>query len=172
MPSIFISWCSAWPKNAYIKTPPPIKDGETRRQRNTKQRNRGCSSKDWRAKRCLSRPRTVLHPLQHQHHHHRHEEGVGYLWSMGLWHYLVLFLSYASMFRHHMSCPAWLWCILCNSYVVDLYFTGWSMRCDMLLCSWCMTRCILLPHYLLLVMTKHVCESMRGGWCVLDGVTR
>jgi hypothetical protein len=33
-----------------------------------------------------------------------------------------IFLSYASMFIHHMNCPTWLWCILCNSYVVDLYF--------------------------------------------------
>jgi hypothetical protein len=65
-----------------------------------------------------------------------------------------------------------LWHILCNSYLEDLYFIGWSMRCDMLLCSWCMSRCILLPRSLLLVLIQHVCESTRGGWCVLDGVTR
>jgi hypothetical protein len=81
-------------------------------------------------------------------------------------------LSSASMLRHHMSCTTWLWCILCNSYAVDLYFIGWSMRCDMLLCSWCMSRCILLSRSLLLVLIQHVCESARGGWCVLDGVTR
>jgi hypothetical protein len=113
-----------------------------------------------------------LHPLQHQHHHHRHEEEVVHLWTMGLWQYLVLSLSYASMFRCHMSCLTWLWCILYNSYVVDLYFIEWSMRYDMLLCSRCMSRCILLPRYLLLVLIQHVCESARGGWCVLDGVTR
>jgi hypothetical protein len=56
--------------------------------------------------------------------------------------------------------------------VVDLYFIGWSMRCDMLLCSWCMSRYILLPGSLLLVLIQHVCESARGGWCVLDEVTR
>jgi hypothetical protein len=85
---------------------------------------------------------------------------------------LIYPLSYASMFRCHMSCPTWLWCILCNSYMVDLYFIGWSMRCDMFLCSWCMSRCILLPCSLLLVLIQHLCESTRGGWCALDGVTR
>jgi hypothetical protein len=35
-----------------------------------------------------------------------------------------------------------------------------------------MSRCILLSHSLLLVLIQHVCESARGGWCVLDGVTR
>jgi hypothetical protein len=115
---------------------------------------------------CRSRPLMLLHPLRCQHHHHRHEEGVVHLWTMGLWQYVILFLSYASIFRHHMSCPTWLWCILCNSYVVDLYIIGWLMRCDMLLCSWCMSRCILLPHSLLLVLIQHVCESERGIVCI------
>jgi hypothetical protein len=34
-----------------------------------------------------------------------HQEVVVHLWTMGLWQLLVLFLSYALMFRHHMSCP-------------------------------------------------------------------
>jgi hypothetical protein len=108
----------------------------------------------------------LLHPLRRQHHHHRHEEGVVHLWTMGLWQYLVLFLSCTSMFRHHMSCPTWLWCIVCNSCVVDLYIIGWLMRCDMLLCSWCMSRCILSPRSLLLVLIQHVCEGMRGMMCI------
>jgi hypothetical protein len=37
--------------------------------------------------------------------------------------------------------------ILCNSYMVDPYFIGCSMRCDILLCSQCMSRCILLPPF-------------------------
>jgi hypothetical protein len=49
MLSIFISWCSAWPKNDYIKT--PLGDPERRRRRNMKHRNKICSNKDWRGKR-------------------------------------------------------------------------------------------------------------------------
>jgi hypothetical protein len=80
VPSIFISWRPAWPKNTYIKTPPlafprggrgetrikaiPVKiGGET----------------------LLELPRTLLQPLWHQHHRRRHEEGVVHLWTMGLW---------------------------------------------------------------------------------------
>jgi hypothetical protein len=100
----------------------------------------------------------------------KREYSTSGLWVCGS---SLFYLSYASMFRCHMSCPTWLWCILYNSYMVDLYFIGWSMRCDMLLCSWCMSRFILLPNYLLLVLIQHVCESARGGGCgVLDGVTR
>jgi hypothetical protein len=46
MPSIFASRCSVWPKNAYIKT--PLDDRKMRHRRNTKHRNKGCSSEDWR----------------------------------------------------------------------------------------------------------------------------
>jgi hypothetical protein len=46
MSSIFVSWCSAWRKNAYIKT--LLDDHEMRQRRNTKHRNRGCSNEDWR----------------------------------------------------------------------------------------------------------------------------
>jgi hypothetical protein len=77
------------------------------------------------------------------------------------------YFSLASLFRHHMSFPTWLWCILCNFYVVDLYIIGWLMRCDMLFCSWRMSRCIFSPHSLLLVLIQHVCEGMWGVWCVL-----
>jgi hypothetical protein len=52
--SIFVSRHSTWPKKAYINT--PLDDRETRRRRNTKHRNRGCSSEDWRGKRCWSHP--------------------------------------------------------------------------------------------------------------------
>jgi hypothetical protein len=34
------------------------------------------------------------------------------------------------------------------------------------------SRSLLLPCFLLLVLIQHVCESARGGRCVLDGVTR
>jgi hypothetical protein len=40
-------------------------------------------------------PRSLLQPLRH---HHHHEEGVVHLWTIGLWKYLVLFLSYAMIF--------------------------------------------------------------------------
>jgi hypothetical protein len=170
MPSVLIPGWRGQPKNPYIKTPwGVLMKG---RWRNTKPRNRGCTCEDWRGKRCRIHPRLLLQPLQHHKHRHHDKEGVVHLWTMGLWQYLVLSLSYASKFRHHMSCPTWLWFILCNSYVVDLYFIGWSMGCDMLLCFWCMSICILLPHSLLLVLIQHVCENAKGGWCVLDGVTR
>jgi hypothetical protein len=169
MSCIFASKCLAWPKNAYIKIPLTI--AIERQQKNTKHKNRGCSSKDWWWKHCWSCPRSLLHPLQHQHHHHRHDEGVVHLWTMGFWKQLVLFISYTSLFRHHMSCPTWLWCMLCNSYVVDLYIIGWLMRCNMLLCSWYMSRCIFLPHSLLLVLIQHVCEGMRDMMCIGE-VTR
>jgi hypothetical protein len=42
--------------------------------------------------------------------------------------------------------PNMIMAILCNSYVVDPYFIGWPMRCEPLSCSWCMSRCILLPY--------------------------
>jgi hypothetical protein len=61
--------------------------------------------------------------------------------------------------------------ILCNSYVVDPIFIGRSMRCESLSCSCCMSRWILLPRSLLLVVIQLLCESMCGEWCVLDGVT-
>jgi hypothetical protein len=67
--------------------------------------------------------------------------------------------------------PIMIMAILYNFFVVDPYFIRWFMRCEYLSCSWCMSRCILLSHSLLLVLIKHVCESMRWGWCVLDGVT-
>jgi hypothetical protein len=73
LPLIFVSRRSAWPKNTYIKTPSTITI--RRRQRNTKHRNRGCSSKDWRGKRCRSHPRSLLYPLRCQHHHHRQWRG-------------------------------------------------------------------------------------------------
>jgi hypothetical protein len=47
--------------------------------------NRGCSSKDWREKRCRSRPRSLLQHIRHHHLRRRHEEGVVHLWTMGLW---------------------------------------------------------------------------------------
>jgi hypothetical protein len=62
--------------------------------------------------------------------------------------------------------------IIAHIYMVNLYFIRWSMRYDMLLCFLCMSRCILLPYFLLLVLIQHIYESTRGGWCVLDGVTR
>jgi hypothetical protein len=63
MPSIFVSWCSAWPKKRlYID---PLNDPETRRWRNTKHKKQ-------RLFRC-------------QNHYHRHEEGVVHLWTIGLW---------------------------------------------------------------------------------------
>jgi hypothetical protein len=57
---------------------------------------------------------------------------------MGLWQQLDLFISYASMFRCHMSCPTWLWHILCNSYVVDLYLSDdlWDVICYYVLDVW------------------------------------
>jgi hypothetical protein len=82
LPSIFVSRRSTWPKNVYIKTPSTT--AIRRRQRNMKHRNRGYSSKDWRGKRCRSRPRSLLHPPRSQHHHQRYEEGVVHLWTMGL----------------------------------------------------------------------------------------
>jgi hypothetical protein len=83
MLSISVSTCSAWPKNAYIKTPSTI---AIRRQwRNMKYRNRSYSSEDWRGKCYRSRLRTLLHPLRCQHHHHRHGEWVVHLCTMGLW---------------------------------------------------------------------------------------
>jgi hypothetical protein len=54
IPSMFVSWRSAWSKNTYIKTPLGVP--ERRRPWNTKHINRGCSIKDWREKRCWSRP--------------------------------------------------------------------------------------------------------------------
>jgi hypothetical protein len=54
MPSTFVSWCSTWPKNSYVKTPRGI--FERRWGRKIKHINRGCSSEDWSGKRCRSRP--------------------------------------------------------------------------------------------------------------------
>jgi hypothetical protein len=80
--SIFVSRFLAWPKNAYIY---PLDDRDEWRRRNTKHRNKGCSSEDWRGNIAVSRPQTLLHPLRRQHHHHRHEEWVVHLRTMGLW---------------------------------------------------------------------------------------
>jgi hypothetical protein len=52
--SIFVSRCLAWPKMPIYR--PSLDDHEVRRRRNTNHKNRGCSSKDWRRKRCRSLP--------------------------------------------------------------------------------------------------------------------
>jgi hypothetical protein len=54
MSSVFISYRLAWPKNVYRKTPRSVL--VRRCWRNTKPRNRGCFSEDWRGKHCRSRP--------------------------------------------------------------------------------------------------------------------
>jgi hypothetical protein len=41
------------------------------------------------------------------------------------------------------------------------------MRCESLLCSLYMSRCILLPCSLLLVLIQLVCENMRGVMCII-----
>jgi hypothetical protein len=79
IPSIFVSNFLAWPKNNYIKTHQGVPS--RRRRRNTKQRNRVCSSEDWSEKHYRSRHRSLLQPLRH---HHHHGEGVVHLWTMGL----------------------------------------------------------------------------------------
>jgi hypothetical protein len=76
-----------------MKTPQGVLS--SRQRRNIKPQSRGCSNEDWRGKHCQSRPRLLLQPLQ-QHQHHQHDkEGVVHLWTMDLWQYYVLFLSYA-----------------------------------------------------------------------------
>jgi hypothetical protein len=67
MSSVFISYRLAWPKNVYRKTPQSVL--VRRWWRNTKPRNRGCFSEDWRGKHCRSCPRSLLQPLQHHQHH-------------------------------------------------------------------------------------------------------
>jgi hypothetical protein len=48
-----------------LKTPIYIPPGRSRSDStNMKHWNRGCSSEDWRGKRCRSRPRSLLHPLR------------------------------------------------------------------------------------------------------------
>jgi hypothetical protein len=72
MSSMFVSDCSAWPKNAYIKTPQGVLS--RRGWTNTKLRNIGYSSKDRREKHCRSHLQSLLQPLQHQQHRHHHVE--------------------------------------------------------------------------------------------------
>jgi hypothetical protein len=81
MSSIFILDQSAWPQNAYIKTPRgvPLR----RRRRKTKQRNRGCSMKIWGGNAAIA-ARPLLQPLWNHQHHHHDEDGVVHLWTMGL----------------------------------------------------------------------------------------
>jgi hypothetical protein len=138
-----------------------------RRRRNTKQQNRGCPSEDWMGKRCRSRPGrfsnlsdiTAIATIM------KREYSTSGLWVCGC--SLFYFSLMLWLFRCRMRGPTWLWHILCNSYMVDPYLIGWSM-----LYSICMSRCILFPRSLLLVLIQHVCEGARGGWCVLDGVNR
>jgi hypothetical protein len=84
---------------------------------------------------------------------------------MGLWQYLDLSLSWAMMFRRHMSFLPWLW----PYYVIPIWWIlsiiGWFLRCEPLLCSWCMNRCILLLHSLNLLWS-----NMYTRACVSDGV--
>jgi hypothetical protein len=164
VPSIFISWSSAWAKNPYIKT--PLDDRETRRRRNTKHRNRGCPAKigggnDVESPPVASPPSPMSTPPSPP------WRGSSPPLDYGFVAIACPISSCTSLFRHHMSCPTWLWCIVCNSYMVDLYIIGWLMRCDMLLCSWRMSRCIFSPYSLLLVLIQHVCEGMWEGWYVL-----
>jgi hypothetical protein len=83
MPSVSVLEFSVWPKKFYRKTPRDVL--MRRRQRNMKPRNRGCSSKDWRGKHSQSHLRSLLQPLQHHQYRQHDEEGVVYLWTMGLW---------------------------------------------------------------------------------------
>jgi hypothetical protein len=164
MPYIFVSWCSAWPKTDYIKTPSVFLRRGGRETQNTERlfqrRLEGetppRSPPDTSPTSLTSTPSTTPWrgsslPLDY-----------GFV-AVACSIYLLCFNV-----KCHMSWPTWLWCILCNSYVMDLYFIRWSMRCDMLLCSWCMSRCILLLYFFYLFWSN---MYARGGWCVLDGLT-
>jgi hypothetical protein len=92
MTFVLISDWRACPKNPYIETPRGILARS--RRRNMKPQNRGWTYKNWRGKRCQSCPRPHLQPLQHHQHRHYDEDGVVYLWTMGLWRSLI-YLSLA-----------------------------------------------------------------------------
>jgi hypothetical protein len=166
MSSVLITDWGAWPKTPYIKTPlRRSREEAAEKDETTKQ---GLSLR-WLEGEMMSEPsQSLLQPLQNHQYHHYDEEGVFHLWTMDLWQYLDLSLSYAMLIRYHMSYLTWLW----PYYVIPMWwilgFIGWFMRYEP---SWWISRCILLPHSLLLVMIKLLCESMCGGWCVLDGVT-
>jgi hypothetical protein len=169
MVSVFILDWSAWPKNAYIKTPRGVPWGCGGETWNHETKDVPTKIGGGNAAGVAPDRFSNLSEITNTATMMNREYSTSGLWVCGS--SLLFFISYSMMFRCHMSYPTWLCCILYNSYVVDLYFIGWSMSCDVLLCSWCISRCILLPRSLLLVLIQLVCESVRGGWCVLDGVT-
>jgi hypothetical protein len=63
--------------------------------------------------------------------------------------------------------PNMIMAILFNSYVLDPYFIGWSVRCEHLSCSWCMNRCILLSCSYYLFLSNLLWEHVWGMVCVI-----
>jgi hypothetical protein len=138
-----------------------------RRQRNMKKINRGYSSEDWRGKRyrsCLgcfsnlsdiSTIATIMKPLDY--------EFVRVACSISILCYDCLDAIWAAQHDYGTYYVISMWWMFILSD--DL----WDLICYYVLD---MSRCILSPRSLLLVLIQHVCESARGGWCVLNGVTR
>jgi hypothetical protein len=83
MPSVFIPMDSSWPKIDYKKGALAGREGE--RRRNTETRNMSLGDRRSEGKTPAGRCRCDLHPLRWPYLHHHDEEGVVHLWTMGLW---------------------------------------------------------------------------------------
>jgi hypothetical protein len=169
MPSILISRCSAWPKNAYIY-PPMIAIKGGRETWNTKTEVVPANIGGGNDAEVAPGRFSTLFDIDTIITAMKREYSTSGLWVCG---------SSLSYFSFVLQCLDIIWAAQHDYdayYVIPIWWISILldnlMRCDMLLCSWCMSRCILLPHSLLDVLIQHVRESTRGEWCVLDGVTR
>jgi hypothetical protein len=113
--------------------------------------------------------RCDLHPLRWLYLRHHDEEEVVHLWTMGFGSSycisLLFFIVLAPYELHNMIMAIF---VSLLSWIF-LWVNIWDCNCSLIFSVW--VDAYYVPISCLLVMIKHVYESMCGETCVLVGVT-
>jgi hypothetical protein len=166
MPSVFVLDWSAWPKSP-IERPPPrrslekaAKKHETTKQRLYLQRLEGGTLSESPPVASPTSPTSPTPPAWWGSSPPLDYGFVAVAWS----------LSCTMTSRCHMSCQTWLWpyYVILVWWILILLDDLWDVKLYHILNVWVNSYCY---PIIITCSNQTCCESMCGGWCVLDGVT-